>query len=220
LVREAHHRGLGDVVVRDQRALDLRRAQPVSADVDHVVDAAGDPVVTVFVAAAAVAGEVAAREGGEVRLAEPIRIAEDAAHDAGPRTRQAEVAGARPFEHLALIVHHRRLDAEEGKRRRPRLLRDGARQRRDQDPARLRLPPGVDDGATRVADDLVVPEPYLGIDRLADRAQQAQALPAARLHRRLPLARDGADGDRKSTRLNSSHRTTSYAVLRLKRETG
>jgi hypothetical protein len=40
----------------------------VAGDVDHVIDAAGDPVVAVLVAAAAVAGEVLALVGGEIGL--------------------------------------------------------------------------------------------------------------------------------------------------------
>ena len=44
----------------------------------------------------------------------------------------------------------------------------------DQDPAVLRLPPGVDDGAALAADHLPVPEPGLRVDRLADGAEQAQ----------------------------------------------
>src|SRR5207245_3373924 len=55
-------------------------------------------------------------------------------------------------------------------------------------------PPGIHDGAAPVADDLVVPEPDFRIDRLADGAQKAQALAAARLHRPFALARDGPDG--------------------------
>src|SRR6202023_3167741 len=54
------------------------------------------------------------------------------------------------------------------------LRRGDAGQRRDHDRAGLGLPPGVDDRAATLADDLVVPEPGLGIDRLADRAQQAK----------------------------------------------
>ena len=50
VVREADHRGLGHRLVRDQRALDLGGAEPVARDVEHVVDAAGDPVVAVLVA--------------------------------------------------------------------------------------------------------------------------------------------------------------------------
>ncbi len=70
---------------------------------------------------------------------------------------------------------------------------DGAGQRRDQDAAGLGLPPGVDDRAAPVADHAVVPQPGFGIDRLADRAEQAQALACRLLHRRLALAHQGAD---------------------------
>ena len=41
--------------------------------------------------------------------------------------------------------------------------------------AGFRLPPGIDDGAALVADVFVIPDPRLGIDRLADGADQAQA---------------------------------------------
>ena len=63
LVRIADDRGFGDLGVRDQRAFDLRGADAVAGDVDHVVDAAGDPVIAVLVAAAAVAGEIKAGIG-------------------------------------------------------------------------------------------------------------------------------------------------------------
>jgi hypothetical protein len=62
LVREADHRGLGDGLVGDQAlsisAVPMRWPETLM----HVVDAAGDPVVAVLVAPAAVAGEVEARE--------------------------------------------------------------------------------------------------------------------------------------------------------------
>ena len=84
LVREADHRGLGHGLVRDQGALDLGGAQAVAADVDHVVDAAGDPVVAVLVAPAAVAGEVEPGEAREVGLVEALVVAVDRARLAGP----------------------------------------------------------------------------------------------------------------------------------------
>ena len=61
-VGPAHDRGLGHLRMRHQRRLDLHRAEPVAADVDHVVDAAHDPVVAVVVAPGAVAGEIDARD--------------------------------------------------------------------------------------------------------------------------------------------------------------
>jgi hypothetical protein len=44
----------------------------VAGDVDHVVDAAGDPVIAVGVAAAAVAGEVFSGIGAEIGLDEAL----------------------------------------------------------------------------------------------------------------------------------------------------
>ena len=70
----ADHGGLGDSRMRDQRTLDFGRAEAVAGDVEHVVDAAGDPVVAILVAAAAVAGEVLALVGREVRLHETLVV--------------------------------------------------------------------------------------------------------------------------------------------------
>ena len=68
-----------------------------------------------------------------------------------------------------------RLHAEERQGRGAGLQRDGAGQRRDHVAAGLGLPPGVDDRAAAVADHAEIPFPRLGIDRLADGAEQAQA---------------------------------------------
>jgi hypothetical protein len=54
--------------MRDQRAFDLGGAHAMAGDVDHVVDPAGDPVIAVGVAAAAVAGEILAGIGREIGL--------------------------------------------------------------------------------------------------------------------------------------------------------
>ena len=83
-------------VCADERALDLGRAEPVARDVDHVVDAARDPVVAVLVAARAVAREVLAGELLEIRVDEALMIAVDRAHLARPAVEQHEVAGATP----------------------------------------------------------------------------------------------------------------------------
>ncbi len=48
-------------------------------------------------------------------------------------------------------------------------------------------------GQRAVAHDIVIPEPGLGIDRLADRAQQAQRRALGALHRPIALAHQGAD---------------------------
>ena len=60
VVRIADHGGLRDFRMRDQRGLDFGGADAMAGDIDHVIDAAGDPVVAVLVAPAAVAGEILA----------------------------------------------------------------------------------------------------------------------------------------------------------------
>ena len=62
VVRIADDGGLRHFRMRDQRAFDFGGAEAMAGDVDDVVDAAGDPVIAVVVAAAAVAGEVLARD--------------------------------------------------------------------------------------------------------------------------------------------------------------
>ena len=70
-----------------------------------------------------------------------------------------------------------------------------------QNAAGLGLPPGVDDRAAVLADHVVVPFPGFRIDRLADGAEQFQALargllhrPVARLHQRADRGRGGVEG--------------------------
>ena len=62
VVRKGDDRGFGDLGMGDQRAFDFGGADAVAGDVDHIVDSAGDPVIAVLVAAAAVAGEIEARD--------------------------------------------------------------------------------------------------------------------------------------------------------------
>ena len=91
----------------------------------------------------------------------------------------------------ALVVEHHGLDAEEREGGGPGLERRGARQRRDHERTSLRLPVRVDDGASLLADDGVVPPPSLRVDWLADGTQDAQRTAivfgdevVARLHQR------------------------------------
>ena len=64
LVRLADHRRFGDSGVTDQRRFDFHRAEPVPADIHHIVHSAEDPEVTVVVGLAPVASEVNARIRG------------------------------------------------------------------------------------------------------------------------------------------------------------
>src|SRR5690606_36381119 len=166
VVREADHGGLGHLGVQHQRAFDFGGADAVAADVDHVVDAAGDPVVAVGIAAAAVAAEVHAGVGLEVGVDEALVVAVDGAHLARPGVEHHQVALGFALEDLAVGVDDRRPHAEERLGRRAGLGGDGAGDRRDQDAAGLGLPPGVDDRALALAHHVVVPAPGFRVDRL------------------------------------------------------
>ena len=102
VVRKAHDRRFRDLRMRDQRAFDLRGADAMARDVDDIVDAAGDPVIAVLVAAAAVAGEIEAGIGLEIGLEEARVVAPHGAHLAGPGRGEAEVAAGRAFQHVVI----------------------------------------------------------------------------------------------------------------------
>src|SRR5690606_34460371 len=78
------HRGFGDAVVQHQGTFHLGGADTVAGDVDHIVDAPGDPVVAISVAASAVAGEVITGHGFEVGVDHALVVAVDAADLPGP----------------------------------------------------------------------------------------------------------------------------------------
>ena len=175
VVGPADHRGLGDARVRDERALDLHRADPVARDVHHVVDAAHDPEVAVRVAMGAVAREVdPARSGSSTA---PCSAWDRPRCCAASPATASRSRGSRPWARARACRCSSKTSASmpgNGRVAEPGLRRDLARQRRDHDPAGLGLPPRVDDRAALAADHAVVPDPRLGVDRLADRAEQAQ----------------------------------------------
>ena len=77
---------------------------------------------------------------------------------------------------------------------RSRLQRRRPRHGRDHDRTGFGLPPRVDDRAAVPADDVVIPLPSCGIDRLAHRPQQAQARQVVRVRPLLALAYERTDG--------------------------
>ncbi len=91
-VRIPHHPGLGHRRVGDQGAFQFGRPQAVAGHVDDVIHPAGDPVATVLVPPAAVAGKVQAREPREVGLPELLGTAVDRPHHPRPGLLDAQVA--------------------------------------------------------------------------------------------------------------------------------
>ena len=170
-----HDGRLGHRGMVDERGLDLDRADPVAGDLHDVVDATQQPEVAVRVDPAAVAREVHPREPSPVGAQEALGVLVDAAQHRRPRPGEHEVAAARAVGDLVAVgVDHLRGHAREGCVAEPGRSVVTPGQGRDQDHAGLGLPPRVDDRAAPAADVRVVPEPGLGVDRLADRSQQAQ----------------------------------------------
>ena len=158
-----------------QRALDLHRADAVPGHVQHVVHATEQPEVAVGIALRAVAGEVHVRRPTcSSTAARSARVAVDAAQHRGPRSRQRQQAAA-DLHLLALL-------ACESRRRCPGTAAS-------RDPGFVAVTPGSGvimiapvsvchhvstTGQRLAADVLVIPHPRLGIDRLADRSEQAE----------------------------------------------
>ncbi|CUI64280.1 Uncharacterised protein [Achromobacter xylosoxidans] len=145
--------------------------------VQHIVDAAHDPEVAVRIALRAVAGQVVtAQFRREVALLEALRVAPDVADHRRPRALDHQETAIALVDVAAGLIDDGGGDARQRQRARTRLGRGGARQRRDHVAAGLGLPPGVDDGAALAADVLVIPDPGLGVDGFAHRADDAQAV--------------------------------------------
>ena len=168
------HRGFGHIRVADQRALDFGRPDAMTGHVEHVVDAAHDPEVTVLVLPATVAGEVGPFDFAPINFLITLRVAPDAAQHVRPRFADDELAAGIAGNRIALVVHHLRYHPEERQCGGAWLGRDRARQRRDHDAAGFSLPPGIHDGTSFAADDFVIPNPGFRIDRFPDRPEQSQ----------------------------------------------
>src|SRR5258706_9983910 len=109
----------------------------MTRDVEHVVHAAQNPEVAVFIALRAITGEVRVLPPAPVDLAVAFVVAPDGAEHPRPWLRDGEITS--PNRHvLPLTIQQRRLDARKRNCSRPRFCGRHPRQRRDHDPARLR----------------------------------------------------------------------------------
>src|SRR5206468_11236756 len=119
---DRHHRRLDDLGNEQCRRFDFLRAQAVPGDVDDIVDAAKDAVITVLRLHRAVARHVrpvapvlafgALAVTRVVHAHEAVRISPDGLHDAGPGIADADVArlARTGFQFLPFIVVDHRVD--------------------------------------------------------------------------------------------------------------
>ena len=128
-------------------------------------------------------------------------IAVDRAHLPRPARLHAQISldllPRCPVDLGAVVVDDHRLDAEERIGCGTRLEVGGAGQWTEQDPPRLGLPPGIDDRAAAFADNVVVPAPGLGVDRLTHRPEQAQRRPVGPGHKVIALTHQRPDRGRR-----------------------
>jgi hypothetical protein len=76
----ADHGRFGDTRMRNQGRLDFHRAQAVAGDVQHVVDAAHDPIIAVGVAVRRISGHViTVLKSAPIRFQIPLVVAPDRA---------------------------------------------------------------------------------------------------------------------------------------------
>ena len=192
----AHNRSLGDLRVCHQRAFHFCGAHAVTGDVDDVIDAARDPVVTIGVTAAAVTGEVVAFVVAEIGLHEAFMIAPNGTHLTRPAVFEAQNAFAfSVVDFFARVrVQNNGLNAEERLGCRAGLEGRGAGQGGQQVTAGLSLPPRVNDGAFPFADHVIVPVPGFGVDRLTDGAQHLERRQIAFLNKLVTLTHQRANG--------------------------
>src|SRR5690606_23845785 len=89
----------------------------------------------------------------------------------GPRMSDAQLPFTRPAKLVAFGVDDDGVDARQRERRQAWFGRGRRGNRRNANATGLGLPPGVDDRAPLLADDIEVPAPGLGVDGLAHRAE-------------------------------------------------
>src|SRR5690606_39129525 len=170
-----HDRGFGHELVRHQRRLDLGAAQAVPGYAQHVVGAAQNPEVAVFVALGVVAGQIHALElAGEIAGLVPVFVAPYRTDHGRPGAPDDQQPAGTGRQLVTRLVDHCGVDTGQRQRAGTGLEGRGTRQWRKNMPAGFGLPPRVDHGAARTAHVLEVPDPRLGVDGFAHRTEQSQ----------------------------------------------
>src|SRR2546423_15284787 len=115
----------------------------MSGDINHIVDAAHDPEVSILIASRAVAGEIHAFDLRPILLSITLVVAIDCAQHPGPWTGDDEIPAFVWSDRLAIAGHHIRFNSRKGLGCRARFRRRRAWQRRDHDSTGLSLPPRI-----------------------------------------------------------------------------
>ena len=166
-MRLTDHGGFRHARIGDQSGLDFHRAEPVPRDLQHIVNAAHDPVAAIGIAVGAVAGDViAVVKFPPVGFQITCVIAPDGAQHRWPGRGDDQIAtSVGTGDQVTMIIDDLHVDTGQGLRAGAGFGGGHARERRDHDGASLGLPPGVDNRTALAANDTVIPHPRFRIDR-------------------------------------------------------
>src|SRR5690606_19914165 len=140
-----------------------------SGHIQHIIDPASNPVITVFIATRAISGKISTRISREIGFDKTFRIAPDGSHLARPGIFNHQIAFSFALQLLTIRIDNRRLYPKERPGCRTRFQISRAWQWRNHKTAGFRLPPGINDGTATFTDHSVIPVPGFRIDRLTHR---------------------------------------------------
>ena len=182
--------------MQNQGAFYFCRTHSVSSHIQHIIDAAGDPIIAVSVAFCPIAGEIFVWVKAKISFNKALVIAVNRSCLPRPRSGDGKNPLGLPFLLLTQRIEDSRNYAEKGQRGRSRLKWGRAGQRCNQYAPGFGLPPSIDYRTACIPNDLVIPFPGFRVDGFADRAEYAQTLTAGALHQVVPHAHQHADGSR------------------------
>merc|ERR1711920_8901 len=156
--------------------LDLGRADSVATYIDHIINAAADPIAPVLIPNAAIACQVKTWIRSKVHIQHPVVIPINCAQHTRPTSLHAENPGdVVPLKLLPCRrIQDSRFDAEEWECCGTWFHFRAARYRGEHVPSGFRLPECVHYGALGFAHALIVPSPCLGIDRFSHCSKNSQ----------------------------------------------
>src|SRR5882762_2026999 len=172
--------GFGHFGNREAGGFNFLGAEAVAGDVDDVIDAAEDAIVTVGGEHGAVGGVVGPITpvlalGILVVLFvvlrdEALGVAPNGLHDARPGIANADIAGVSRacLNFISFLVPNDRINSKHGGTGAAGLHEIESRLGGAKETAGFRLPPGVDDDGFALANGFVIPLPNFRLDRFAD----------------------------------------------------
>src|SRR5215470_8319245 len=134
--------------MRNKRTLYFRSSETMPADIYHIVDAAHDPEIAVFITSRAIAGKINSLDLRPVLFAIPSIITPDGTQHRRPGLLDDQVASFIWPNWFSVARHYVGVDSRERKGCGTGFSWSGAGKRCDHDGAGFSLPPGIHNRTT------------------------------------------------------------------------